>query len=79
MEWKKKPQIIILKPIIKLWFRQELSIIIKAIKWIVEGKVEHLQKTSYLTDYFALWRLHQPIQAISIKCPGLLELQVLEL
>ena len=46
----KKLQITILKPIIKLWFRQELSTIIKAIKWIVEGKVG--QKTSHLTDRF---------------------------
>lgn len=74
----KKLQIIILKSIIKLWFRQELSIIIKAIKWMVEGKVGHLQKTSHLTDYFVLRRRHQPNQAVSIKYPGLLELQVLE-
>lgn len=45
---------------------------------MVERKVGHLQKTSHLTDYFVLRRRHQPNQAVSIKYPGLLELQVLE-
>ena len=43
---------------------------------MVEGKVG--QKTTHLTDHFVLSRRHQLNQAVSIKCPGLLELQVLE-
>lgn len=38
----KELEIIILEPIIQLRFRQELSIIVKAIKWMVDGEVGHL-------------------------------------